>query len=137
MITYQFLARGVGPGSFLLSIVALFIVLGLFTVISSGIAALLTVILFWFLRDSPILVVATSAALCVSLSMLGAGAYSLDALLFGRRRVIPEFLGSVPLSRHLPFQSARFHRPRPNGLVITTIRTSQGKLLPVGPLPHV
>jgi hypothetical protein len=88
MITHQFLARGVGLGAFLLSIVALFIVLGPFTVISSGIAALLTVILFWFLRDSPILVVATSATLCVSFSMLGAGAYSLDALLFGRRRVI-------------------------------------------------
>ena len=87
MITQQFLDRGVGLGSFLLSIIALFIELGLFTVISSGIAALLTVIICWFLRDSPILVVATSAALCVSLSMLGTGAYSLDALLFGRRRV--------------------------------------------------
>jgi len=63
-------------------------VLGLFTAISSVMAALLTVILFLFLRDTPLLVVATSASLCVSLSMLGAGAYSLDALLFGRRRVI-------------------------------------------------
>jgi len=88
MITHQFWARGIGLASFLLAVLALFMVLGLFTAISSVMAALLTVILFLFLRDTPLLVVATSASLCVSLSMLGAGAYSLDALLFGRRRVI-------------------------------------------------
>src|SRR5580658_5244140 len=84
MIAHQFWARGIGLTSFLLAVLALFMILGLFTAISSVMAALLTVILFLFLRDTPLLVVATSASLCVSLSMLGAGAYSLDALLFGR-----------------------------------------------------
>jgi hypothetical protein len=88
MIAQQFLVHGIGLVSFLLAVVALFMVLGLFTAVSSGIAALLTVVLFLFFRDIPILVVTASVLLCVSLSMLGAGAYSLDALLFGRRRVI-------------------------------------------------
>lgn len=83
-----FLDHGAGFLSFLLAVLALFIVLGLLTSVCSGLAALLTVALSFVSRDLPLDVVAATVSICLSLAMLGAGGYSLDALLFGRRRII-------------------------------------------------
>jgi len=43
--------------------------------------------LYLGLHDAPLLITITIAEVCIALSMMGAGAYSLDALLFGYRRV--------------------------------------------------
>jgi hypothetical protein len=41
-----------------------------------------------FVRDLPNIVLGAAMMLCVTLAMIGGGGYSLDALLFGHRRVI-------------------------------------------------
>jgi len=73
--------------SLLLTLLAIFIGLGLFTTPASSLAALLNIGLYLGLHDAPLLITITIAEVCIALSMMGAGAYSLDALLFGYRRV--------------------------------------------------
>ena len=71
-------------------VLAILITVGLFTSLSSAIVALLICALCLVSHPDPIISV-TIAALCVSLSMTGAGAYSFDGLLRGRRRIfVPE-----------------------------------------------
>jgi uncharacterized membrane protein YphA (DoxX/SURF4 family) len=79
-----------GPSSilsFAAIAVAILIALGFFTSLSSAIVALL-VVTSLFVSHSGRMANLIIAALCVSLSMLGGGAYSIDGLLHGRRRII-------------------------------------------------
>jgi hypothetical protein len=87
MVGNHFVGHGVGLLSFFLVVFALFMLLGLFTTIVSGLAAVLTVVLFFLFRDTSPAAVTTAILFCSSLAMVGAGGYSLDALLFGFRRI--------------------------------------------------
>jgi len=73
--------------SFLAALLAILVALGLFTTASAAVAAMLTVALYVDLRNASPLLVATTDAVCLALALTGAGAYSLDSLLFGQRRV--------------------------------------------------
>jgi hypothetical protein len=87
-ITVHQLFRGhAGPLSFLAAVLAVFIGLGLFIPVSSCLAGLLMVVLYFLFRDVTLLTLSTIVLLCISLSMTGGGAYSLDALIFGQRRI--------------------------------------------------
>jgi uncharacterized membrane protein YphA (DoxX/SURF4 family) len=74
--------------SYAIMILSLFVCFGLFTPIVCSIAALLTMALFLLVHNDPIVVNTATASLCVMLALVGAGAYSVDARLFGQRRVI-------------------------------------------------
>ena len=67
---------------------ALFLALGLFTVVVSSLAAMLTVALFLLLHQETLAASMVTAVVCTALALQGAGAYSLDARLFGQRRVV-------------------------------------------------
>ena len=71
----------------LISALAIFIALGLFTTTVSGLVAMGTLASFFSFHNAPPIAVTITTVLCISLSMMGAGAYSFDALLFGQRRV--------------------------------------------------
>jgi|GEM_PF-1924032 uncharacterized membrane protein YphA (DoxX/SURF4 family) len=77
----------IGILSFASIVLAILIALGLFTSLSSAIVAFLLVVSFFFSRVEPA-ISTTIVALSVSLSMMGAGAYSIDGLFHGRRRII-------------------------------------------------
>lgn len=64
---------------------SILIAIGLFTSICAPVGALLGAGLAFVLRDATYIVVA--AVLCASLAMTGPGAYSMDTLLFGQRRI--------------------------------------------------
>jgi uncharacterized membrane protein YphA (DoxX/SURF4 family) len=68
------------------TIAAFLIVLGLFTPIVAGSAALLSLGTLWF--SSQPSMNALLIAILVAIALLGAGAYSVDARLYGRRRVV-------------------------------------------------
>jgi uncharacterized membrane protein YphA (DoxX/SURF4 family) len=87
LVGQQYVDQGTGLLSFLLAVLALFVAIGLFTTIASGLAAILTVVHFFLFRDPSPAAIATTILFSLSLSMIGAGAYSLDALLFGFRRI--------------------------------------------------
>jgi uncharacterized membrane protein YphA (DoxX/SURF4 family) len=75
------------------AIAALLITFGLFTPIASGSAALLSLAFIQFSREP--YMSALMIAILVAIALLGAGAYSLDARLYGRRRLI---IGSTKAS---------------------------------------
>jgi len=72
---------------FLMAVLALSIGAGLFTTFSSSLVALLKISIGVGLHNAPLLITVTTAEICVAMTMTGAGAYSLDALFFGYRRV--------------------------------------------------
>ncbi|RXH54663.1 hypothetical protein GRAN_3767 [Granulicella sibirica] len=67
-------------------IAAGFIVLGLFTPIVSMAAVLLSLAALWLCTEP--LGSALLIAILISIALLGAGAYSVDAKLYGRRRLV-------------------------------------------------
>ena len=68
-------------------ILALFLTLGLFTVIAASLGAMLTGMLSFLPRHETIAANVVIVLVCISLALLGSGAYSIDARLFGPRRV--------------------------------------------------
>jgi len=73
--------------SFTVAILSLFIALGLFTPVVSSVAALLTIALLLLVHREALTLSAATTCFCVVLALVGAGAYSVDGLLFGQRRV--------------------------------------------------
>jgi hypothetical protein len=69
-------------------ILAIFLTLGLFTVAASGLAAVLIIALSLLIHQEALAASTVTASVCVALALLGAGAYSIDACLFGQRRVV-------------------------------------------------
>jgi uncharacterized membrane protein YphA (DoxX/SURF4 family) len=69
-------------------VLAIFLMLGLFTRAASCLAAVLIVALSLLVHQQSLAASAAALAVCVSLALLGAGAYSIDAQLFGQRRVV-------------------------------------------------
>ena len=67
-------------------ILAILIALGLFTSLSSAIVSFL-VLAVCVVSHSELMLGITIAALTISLSLMGGGAYSIDGLIYGRRRV--------------------------------------------------
>jgi uncharacterized membrane protein YphA (DoxX/SURF4 family) len=70
----------------LFAIAALLIAIGLFTPIASGFAALVSLGAIQYSNDPPMS--ALTVAILVAVALLGAGAYSMDARLYGRRRLV-------------------------------------------------
>jgi uncharacterized membrane protein YphA (DoxX/SURF4 family) len=79
-----------GPGAEVLvalsRIAAVLIVVGWFTPLAAGSAVLVSLSTFWLCRQGA--VDALMIAILVAISLLGAGAYSVDARLYGRRRLV-------------------------------------------------
>jgi hypothetical protein len=72
----------------LLSTVAISLCVGLFTPVTAALGAVIELVI-WHFSSAAIAALHVCAMLvAVALAMLGPGAYSLDAKLFGRRRVI-------------------------------------------------
>jgi hypothetical protein len=69
-------------------ILAIFMTLGLFTIVVSSLAAALIMAFFLVLHQETLVASMVTAAVCIALTLLGAGAYSVDACLFGQRRVV-------------------------------------------------
>jgi hypothetical protein len=67
-------------------IAAVLMVVGWFTPLVAGSAVLVSLSTFWFCREPA--VNALMIAVSVSIGLLGAGAYSVDARLYGRRRLV-------------------------------------------------
>jgi hypothetical protein len=61
---------------------------GILTPLLGGIAFIGGMIYLFWLPAGPSLLTIVTLMLCVSLTIMGAGAYSIDGILFGRRRVI-------------------------------------------------
>jgi uncharacterized membrane protein YphA (DoxX/SURF4 family) len=66
---------------------AVLIALGLFTSFASAITAFLIGLMI-FTSHSELMFGTMLAALCVALILMGGGAYSIDGLLHGRRRIV-------------------------------------------------
>jgi uncharacterized membrane protein YphA (DoxX/SURF4 family) len=64
-----------------------FLTLGLFTVVAAALGAIFAAILP-FLHHGALTSSSVTIALCTVLALLGSGAYSIDARLFGPRRVV-------------------------------------------------
>ena len=60
---------------------------GIYTRLAAGLGALALVALVWPIGQAPAIPFLTQAAAAVAAALLGAGAYSIDARLFGRRTV--------------------------------------------------
>ncbi|WP_041586004.1 hypothetical protein [Terriglobus saanensis] len=69
-------------------ILAIFLALGLFTVAASSLAAVISMTLPFLLHQETLAASTVTVSVCVALALLGAGAYSVDARLFGQRRVV-------------------------------------------------
>ena len=69
-------------------VLAVFLTLGLFTVAASSLAATLTMALFLLVHHQTLAASVVTTVVCTALALQGAGAYSLDARLFGQRRVV-------------------------------------------------
>jgi uncharacterized membrane protein YphA (DoxX/SURF4 family) len=83
------LSRGdAGLISVVFVVLAIFLTLGLFTILVSSVAASLTLVFFIFLHQETLSASVATSAVCIALALLGAGAYSVDARLFGQRRVV-------------------------------------------------
>lgn len=67
-------------------VAAVLIVVGWFTPLAAGSAVVASLGIFWFCRDPE--VSALIIAILVAVGLLGAGAYSVDARLYGRRRLV-------------------------------------------------
>ena len=85
-------------------VLAMLVTVGLFTSGSSAILGFLMLFLC-FLSHTGFLIMTILAALCASLSMTGAGAYSIDGLLHGKQRIIllkpsqPDHVPSEPRAK--------------------------------------
>jgi hypothetical protein len=81
---------GVGPGvevlATLAGIAALLLMVGWYTPLAAGLAVLVSLGTLWFCHETTVNVLII--AILVSISLLGAGAYSVDARLYGRRRLV-------------------------------------------------
>src|ERR1700733_9654722 len=77
---------GVGPGAEVLvtlaGIAAVLLMVGWYTPLAAGLAVLVSLGTLWFCHETTVNVLAIS--ILVSISLLGAGAYSVDARLYGR-----------------------------------------------------
>jgi hypothetical protein len=71
----------------LISTVAIALCVGLFTPVSAGLCALIEIIIWHFSGGAIAALHVCAVLVAMALAMLGPGAYSLDAKLFGRRRV--------------------------------------------------
>jgi hypothetical protein len=67
--------------------VAIFLMLGLFTAPTASLGAALTIALL-LLHHGTLAASTVTVSVCVDVALLGAGAYSMDARLFGQRRVV-------------------------------------------------
>jgi hypothetical protein len=67
-------------------IAAVLIVVGWYTPLAAGSAAVISLCTFWVCREPGINVLLMS--ILVAIGLLGAGAYSVDARLYGRRRLV-------------------------------------------------
>ena len=67
-------------------IAALLIVVGWYTPLAAGSAALVSLCAFWVCREPGLNLL--MIAILVAIGLLGAGAYSVDARLYGRRRLV-------------------------------------------------
>jgi nitrate reductase NapE component len=78
------------PGviTFLISGLCIGLFVGIFTPLLSSIAFLGGIGYLVWMPACPCMVRIVTLALCVSTAILGSGAYSMDGVLFGRRRVI-------------------------------------------------
>jgi hypothetical protein len=74
--------------SYTVAILSLFVTLGLFVPVVSSLAALLTISLILLVHRETLMVSSAATGFCIVLALVGAGAYSMDARLFGQRRVI-------------------------------------------------
>jgi uncharacterized membrane protein YphA (DoxX/SURF4 family) len=70
----------------LAGIAAVLLVVGWYTPLAAGSAVLVSLGTLWSCRDTT--VNALIIAILVSVGLLGAGAYSVDARLYGRRRLV-------------------------------------------------
>ena len=79
-----------GPGVAVLAtlggIAAVLLMVGWYTPLAAGLAVLVSLGTLWFCHETTVNVLAI--AILVSISLLGAGAYSVDARLYGRRRLV-------------------------------------------------
>lgn len=66
---------------------AIFIGFGLFTSLSSALTAIL-IVASTFMSHSELMIRSTLAALSFAIALMGGGAYSIDGLLHGRRRIV-------------------------------------------------
>ena len=69
-------------------ILAIFLTLGFFTIVVSSLATALIIALFLLLHQETLAACVVTSAACIALALLGGGAYSVDARLFGQRRVV-------------------------------------------------
>jgi hypothetical protein len=67
-------------------IAAVLIMVGWYTPLAAGSAVLISLCTFWVCREAGIN--ALMIAILIAISLLGAGAYSVDARLYGRRRLV-------------------------------------------------
>lgn len=67
-------------------IAAVLIIVGWYTPLAAGSAVLVSLCTFWICREPGIN--ALMIAILVAIGLLGAGAYSVDARLYGRRRLV-------------------------------------------------
>jgi uncharacterized membrane protein YphA (DoxX/SURF4 family) len=81
---------GVGAGvevlATLAGIAAVLLMVGWYTPLAAGLAVLVSLGTLWFCHETTVNVLII--AILVSISLLGAGAYSVDARLYGRRRLV-------------------------------------------------
>lgn len=73
--------------SFVATVLVIFIALGLFTSACSAVGTLLMISLYFMSHPAPAITTVTGAV-CTSVALMGAGAYSLDALIYGRQRIV-------------------------------------------------
>ena len=74
--------------SYSVAVLAVFLCCGLFTTVVSTLAAVLTMTLLFFVHSEILIESVATTCFCIMLALMGAGAYSVDARLFGQRRVI-------------------------------------------------
>jgi uncharacterized membrane protein YphA (DoxX/SURF4 family) len=72
----------------LLATVAIALCIGLFTPVSAVLCALIEMVIWHFSSGAVAVLHICAIPVAIALAMLGPGAYSLDARLFGRRQVI-------------------------------------------------
>jgi hypothetical protein len=75
-------------------IAAALIIVGWYTPLAAGSAVLVSLCTFWVCREPG--VNALMIAILIAIGLLGAGAYSVDARLYGRRRLV---VGRPPVNR--------------------------------------
>jgi uncharacterized membrane protein YphA (DoxX/SURF4 family) len=69
-------------------VLAIFLTVGLFTVLAASMGAVLTTTLFLLLHHETLGASIVIVLVCITVALLGGGAYSIDARVFGPRRVI-------------------------------------------------